>query len=141
MADIRNCRVCHRMFTDYLGRRICNECMKADDELFDKVRDYLRENPGATIFSTAEACQVSESRIRQWVKEERLEYRQQEGSGLYCEKCGEPIATGRFCQKCKLALSRELGAILRENEAPSNVRVEKKKADTGSKMRFLNTGR
>ena len=134
MADIRNCRNCRKLFTDYLGRHLCNECLKADEELFDKVRDYIRENPDATIFSTSEACEVSESKIRQWLKEERLEYKAQPGSGLYCEKCGEPISTGRYCSKCKVALSRELGAILRTGEA---AKPEVKKKDNSSRMRFL----
>ena len=138
MADIRNCRNCGRLFTDFVGRHLCNECMKADDELFDRVRDYIRENPDATIFSTSEACEVSEAKIRQWLKEERLEYKEHLGSGLYCEKCGAPISTGRYCGKCKTALTREFGAILRTNEAA--VKPEVKKKDDGSKMRFLGTG-
>ena len=137
MADVKTCRNCRNIFTDFVGRGLCSKCMQEEDIIFNRVRDYIRENPNATIFSTAEACEVSERQIRQWLKEERLVYRNEEGSGLYCEKCGCPIAFGRYCQNCKMALSREFGAIMRENQAPKQ---ERKAIEHGSKMRFLNRG-
>ncbi len=137
MAYVRTCRNCRRLFTDYAGRHLCASCMKEEDEIFDRVKEYIRANPGCTIFSTSEACEVSETLIRQWLREERLEYKEQEGTGLYCERCGEPILTGRYCNKCKMALSRELGAIMRTNEKPA---VAKKPVEHGSRMRFLTKG-
>ncbi len=134
MADIRTCRNCRRMFTDYTNRRLCPDCAKIEDEAFDKVKEYIRDNPDATITSTAKECDVSENLIRQWLKEERLEYKNAEMAGLRCEKCGAPITSGRHCQKCRSSLYRELGAVLRAEEKP--VELPKPSAG-GSKMRFL----
>lgn len=138
MATVRTCKGCKRLFNDYTGRHYCDACLKEEEKTFDKVRDYIRDNPDATIFSTSEACQVSEDKIRQWLKEDRLQYRDPAGAGLYCERCGAPVPSGRFCHDCLLAMSREFGAVLREGQqAKAHIPERKSVSGGGSKMRFL----
>ena len=61
------------------------------------------------IKEVAAECEVPENQIKQWVREERLEF--SKGSGaLSCEQCGEPISTGRFCDKCKATMTNNLNA-------------------------------
>ena len=134
MAETIACHKCRRLFTDFAGRRLCYQCMRIDDELFEPVRDYVRNNPDATIFSTVEECHVTERQILEWLKEERLTYRNAEGSGLYCGRCGKGIPTGRFCPECKVAITREFAAMFREGEKSTEEKKPKGKSD---RMRFL----
>ncbi len=134
-ADISVCKNCKRMFQNVFGQDFCPSCAKLMDEEFERVREYVRDNPGHTAQQVAETCGVSLKMINKWVRDERLEFSSAEGSGLNCEKCRKPIATGRFCDNCKAELRSEFRSAM-----PHEYKVSKvEKKDEGStKMRFLN---
>ena len=70
---------------------------------------------------------VPPKKLYQWVREERLYFKDAEGSGLYCEICGVPITTGRYCRKCKAKLM--LKGVKINTDSPSDTIDEK--------MRFI----
>ena len=74
------------------------------------------------------------SLIRQWLREERLTFATAEGSDLTCELCGKPIISGKYCDACKLEVSKGLSDAIKKPEAPKPV---KKPEHDGNKMRFL----
>ena len=78
-VEVRNCRVCNRVF-DYLGYgpQVCPECLKKEEELFEKVRSYLESHPRATLVQTTQDTGVPLRKLQAWIKEERL---------AYCPKC------------------------------------------------------
>jgi hypothetical protein len=43
-----SCRLCGKIFTS-AGGRTCPACLSRLDELYPKVREYLRDNPKATL--------------------------------------------------------------------------------------------
>lgn len=99
-VEVRNCRVCNRVF-DYLGYgpQVCPECLKKEEELFEKVRSYLESHPRATLVQTTQDTGVPLRKLQAWIKEERLAY-STKGAGSTCDLCGVPIVAGRFCPKC-----------------------------------------
>lgn len=106
---VSNCQRCGKIFNYVAGQRICENCRKELEVMFQQVKDYIKENPNQGIKEVAEGCEVPENQIKQWVREERLEF--SKGAGvLACEKCGEAISTGRFCEKCKAEMSGNLNA-------------------------------
>lgn len=106
---VRNCSRCGKIFNYAAGQPICENCRKELEVMFQKVKDFIKENPNKGIKEVAEECEVPENQIKQWVREERLEF--SKGAGvLACEKCGEAISTGRFCEKCKAEMSGNLNA-------------------------------
>ena len=108
---VGNCQRCGKIFNYVAGQRICEHCRKELEEQFQKVKEFIKENPNMGVKEVAEACEVPENQIKQWVREERLEF--SKGAGvLSCEKCGEAIATGRFCEKCKAEMSGNLNAAV-----------------------------
>ncbi|MCR5627466.1 MAG: flagellar protein [Lachnospiraceae bacterium] len=133
--DVRNCRKCGKLFNYIAGPGICPQCMEKSEEEFQKVKEYLRNNPSATVATTAEACEVEIGQIRQWLREERLTFSSAEGSDLTCEKCGKPIISGRFCEACKNDMAHGLNAAIAKPIAPPP--EPKKPTSGGSKMRFL----
>ena len=135
--EVRSCRNCGKLY-NYLGRTtpLCPVCMKALEEKFQVVKEYIRDNPGANITQVSDATEVSVKTIKQWVREERLTFAEGSGVGLECESCGANILTGRFCPNCKGKLQNDMGNILEQNKPKP---VEEKKHDTSAKMRFLDS--
>lgn len=132
--DVKNCKKCGRIFNALSGQVICPQCLESAEEDFQKVKTYIEEHPGASVAATAEACEVEVQQIRQWLREERLTFTSAQGSDLTCEKCGEPILSGRFCDKCKMEVTRGLTDAIKKPEAPKPVQ---KPESSGNKMRFL----
>lgn len=133
--NVRNCRMCGRIFTYVAGAPLCPTCREEMEERFQKVKEYIQNNKDTTIKTVAEACEVDESQIRQWVREERLVFAEGSGVGVECEKCGKTIMTGRFCDKCKADMVRTLSAAGRQRVVQQP--VETKDSKDNPRMRFL----
>ena len=133
--NARNCRKCGKLFNYISGPPICMECREALEVKFQEVKEYIRNNAHATIPEVAEACDVSQAQIQQWLKDERLEVAEGSGIALLCENCGEPISSGRFCSKCKNSMVDQLSESIRKPEAPKP--QPKKDTKENPKMRFL----
>lgn len=101
--------------------------------MFKIVKKYIRSHENATVFEVSEACDMEIEQIKQWIKEERIEYTQNSKVGIECEKCGVLIKTGRLCLACKIGTVNTLKSayVKKETEATST------KTDTEARMRFL----
>lgn len=132
--EVKNCKMCGRLFNYLGGQRLCPDCKKKLEDKFQKVKAYIRENPKASIEIIAEENDVDIQQIRQWVREERLQFTADSPVKLQCENCGAPILTGRFCDKCKKQMAENLTDSIKKPERP-NPFAEKKGSD---RMRFLN---
>ncbi|ABZ83374.1 conserved hypothetical protein [Heliomicrobium modesticaldum Ice1] len=106
--DVKNCPRCNRIFIPQGGRRICPVCVKEEEKQFDKVREYLRDNPGAPLLMVIQETGVDEDTILHFIKEGRIEASQMSGASLQCDSCGAPITSGRYCNKCQEDLARDL---------------------------------
>lgn len=95
------CKQCDLKYRSNFELDICPSC--ADNNLFDKVREYIRNNDVNEI-QVAEHFDIPLSRVKGWVKEGRITYKKNaEGkyiSLLRCEICGDPIDFGKVCFKC-----------------------------------------
>ena len=133
--NVRNCKKCGRLFNYVSGMPICPSCREGMEKKFHEVKEYIRDNKNAGITEVAEACEVDVRQIKQWVREERLEFSADSPVGIDCELCGAMIRSGRFCEKCKVGMVNELDKAVAK---PAAKKVEKKK-DTreNPKMRFL----
>ena len=106
--DIRNCKKCGKIYA-YDGFDLCLACRKEEEEEFKRVRKYIYDNPNASIQTVSEETNVSVKKILRFLKEGKLEIKDENSNFiLNCERCGVPIKTGRFCEKCKAELEREL---------------------------------
>lgn len=128
------CTRCRKLFNYIGGERLCPACKEEADKEFRRVKEYIWENRGCNMAEVAEACEVSEKQIKEWVRAERLEFYSPTGD-IVCEKCGTPIISGRFCDKCRGEMVGELKAAIHvEKPKP----VEKKdNSDHKDRMRFL----
>ncbi|SHH20011.1 flagellar protein [Tepidibacter thalassicus] len=111
--ELVNCKKCGRMFGSENGQIYCSKCRGNEDEDFKKVRDYLYDNPGASVKEVSEETGVKEQTIIRFLKQERIEILEDENALLKCERCGVSIKTGRYCEKCKAEMKKELGSALK----------------------------
>lgn len=138
MPDVRNCRRCGRMYNYLGGPPICLDCKKADEEVFKKVKEYLYDNPGATMSQVSMDCEVSVEKIKLFLKEGRLEITDGANIVLECERCGTAIKTGRYCESCQHEVTNDIaGTAPIRNEKPKEALADaKRKKEQG--LRFLN---
>lgn len=98
--DLRNCPKCGKLFV-YRHRNLCPECLKKDEKAFDRVREFLNDNPHASLEEVSNATEVSTKNVLEYLKEGRLMLRNDNVNILLnCEICKEPILSGRLCEKC-----------------------------------------
>ena len=82
----------------------------------------------------ADECDVSTQQIKQWLREERLEFSSDSQIGLNCESCGAPIRSGRFCDKCKANMTQNLQSAYKKATV---VQKPKETTKDNPKMHFL----
>ena len=117
--DLRNCPICGRVFA-YQGRDICNKCLEKEDNDYAVVRRYVREHPGASVSEVAEATEIDEDKILQFLRDGRLISRGLSYTTM-CERCGKTIPSGRFCETCLKKLGAEIKGLIppvRQVQAP-----------------------
>lgn len=112
--NIRNCSRCGKIYV-YDGFSICINCRQEDEKDFQKVKEYLDENPGANIMVVSEATKVEARKIIEFLREGRLEISEENNILLTCERCGKSIKTGRFCERCALEMEKELRSAIKGN--------------------------
>lgn len=132
--NVRNCKKCGKLFNYVTGVPVCPACKDALEKKFQEVKKYVQDNKGVTIHDVVENCEVDSQQVRQWVREERLEFSGDGATGITCEKCGVTITTGRFCQKCKNEMTANLSTALPKKPKEPSV---KKDIKDPAKMRFL----
>ena len=107
-----------------------------------KESPYINQ-PGDNSFNTdtipeiAEDNDVSIKQIEQWVREERLAFAENSPLGIACERCGEMIKSGRYCDKCRGKITNTLRSAL--DTPPKKNDFEKKTISDRDRMRFLDS--
>ena len=135
--NVRNCRICGKIFNYLSGAPVCPACRENMEAKFQEVKEYIRENRGVGIAEVAEACDVDPGQIRQWLREDRLEVTEDSAVFLNCESCGAPIRSGKLCDKCKQNMAKSLDDMVKSSR-PEPAKPKKPSGDEqGAKMRFL----
>jgi flagellar operon protein (TIGR03826 family) len=133
--DVKACKKCGRLFNYLSGPPICSACRDELEKKFAQVKEYIRENPRASMKEISEENDVPQQQLQQWVREERLEFTSDSPIQMTCESCGKRIQTGRFCESCKGKMASGLTNAFKKDEPKP---VEKPKKKDGNHMRFMN---
>ncbi len=134
--EIATCKNCGKLFNYIRGQALCPACQKEMDAKFKEVKKYVYDHPNVGIHQLAKDMEVSVQQINRWVREERLIFSEDSDIGVFCEKCGALIRTGRLCDKCKKELMGGLSNAAGLNNKKAEERRQQQKAAI-SKMRFL----
>lgn len=133
---LKNCPQCGKLFAVKGGHKLCYVCRTGEENDFQKVKEYLWENPNATIELVHEETGVSRERIIKFIREDRLI-----AEGLHldffleCERCGQLIDHGRFCKTCQGELIS--GFKPATSNRSKKEQDEKKTTDSYNKMHLF----
>lgn len=133
--NVRNCRKCGRLFNYVMGPITCPACRDALEEKFKEVKEYVRDNPNCGIDQVSKDCDVEVSQIKQWLREERLQFSESSMVQLTCENCGALIRSGKYCEKCKNEVANGFKNIV--EKARPQAPAPQKNTKENPRMRFL----
>lgn len=100
MSNQCNCTICGKVFEADKITKLCYTCRQSDRHLFGMIRDFLYDNPGASINEVVDFTGVTSSVVLKYLREGRL---QTVGKMkvLNCDDCGVPIDYGNRCEACE----------------------------------------
>ena len=73
MTAVQSCKGCGKLFS-FLARGICPDCIDLREQRFQTVREWLRDNPGASIMAACQATGVEERLVAEFIREGRLQF-------------------------------------------------------------------
>jgi len=120
--EAKNCPRCGKVFVK-IREPICDQCVKEEEQIFEKVREFVRENPDLSIKEVSDACDVQVKRILQYIRDGRLEASVGIQSEVACSKCGKPIKSGRMCEQCVLSVNFQVNDMKEASRNRTQSRV------------------
>jgi len=103
---MKNCIRCKAMFYySGVGNAICSNCREIDADEFRMVKEYIYDNPGATIIEVSDATDIPVAQIEGYLRVGRLEIPKNSPIFIKCEQCKRDIRFGRFCESCASSMS------------------------------------
>lgn len=110
--NFKNCKRCKKLFQDE-ENILCDICIKEEEKDIAKVQEYLEENEGATLIQVSTELEIGIRRIERYLREGRIDMVNTNSKLLNCEKCGEGIGGGRYCEKCQGEITGEISKVTR----------------------------
>jgi predicted amidophosphoribosyltransferase len=109
-GEFKKCRSCGQIYRSS-GQPFCSACVLKLDGEFKQIKEFLYENPDASIAQVVEATNVEEKTVFYLLKEGRLEMKEASGY-LTCRNCGSPIRSGTICEACAKKLSSAFESVI-----------------------------
>ena len=122
-----NCPRCGKVFVR-VREPICSTCVKEEEQKFEDVRAYVKDNPNRTIREVSDETNVSIKSILRYIREGKLEASTGMHGEVTCSKCGVPISSGRMCPKCVNEVGNQIGSM--KPEAPQASKTENRRMYT-----------
>lgn len=91
-------------------REYCDRCYKIVEEVFDKIREYLKEYPGATAYEMNQRLGIPIYVINNFVRDGRLIEIPNEYLNIECLRCGNLLLSAhhKYCPICEVEMKRDL---------------------------------
>lgn len=132
-GGLQSCLRCGNMFLySGIGKCICENCKKEDEEEFQSVKNYIYEHPMATIMEVSGETGVRVIRIKSYLRDGRLIISDNSPIFINCEVCGTSIKYGRLCRSCADTMTSEMKNAMKVDE----YQIGEKPSPT-TRIRFL----
>jgi hypothetical protein len=102
------------------SRDMCNTCFKHEDEIFQRTRNFLRANPGATIELAARFVGCSVELITDFITSGRLARAGIRKIAHECQLCCTIIYEGNICPTCEKVLLEHLNSLKKYGPSSDN---------------------
>ena len=109
-AKLAYCDKCGKLFSSLHGEKLCPSCNAVDQAAQDKMKEYLRENPKASLKEAAEATGApadSLKRLSIEVMSAKLNSNKKVDAVYPCANCGTMIKSGTYCPACAAELQKK----------------------------------
>ncbi|HPW58239.1 MAG TPA: hypothetical protein PLK58_06345 [Candidatus Rifleibacterium sp.] len=116
-----SCRVCGIIMVK-LARDVCPTCFRQEEELFQKVKNFLRTNPGASVTQVAEHAGCDEDQVQAFINSGRLERVGLRKVAHPCQLCQKIIYEGVMCPECKKDLKDQVNNLKEPRPEPKESR-------------------
>ncbi|MGN0132001.1 MAG: flagellar protein [Lachnospiraceae bacterium] len=134
--NVKNCRRCGRLFNYVTGPYICPMCREENEKKFQEVKKYIQTHPRCSMQAVCEECDVEAGQIQNWIRQERLQFADDSPIKVACENCGAMIGSGKLCEKCKNAMTKNLNNMM--NKSVDQLKQEPVRPPKDkNRMRFL----
>ncbi|OON96572.1 MAG: hypothetical protein ATN32_06280 [Candidatus Epulonipiscium fishelsonii] len=117
--ELKSCRKCKALFQYSGGKILCITCRADEEDSFLIVKDFLRENPSASLEMVNSETSVPIKLIKEFIRDGRLEVSNRSPLAVDCERCGKKTTSGRICPACKNQIARELSSVGKISPAPN----------------------
>ena len=121
-AKLSYCEKCGKLFSSAHGETLCPTCNAEYQAAQSKIREYLRENPKATLMDAAAVTGVdsdSMKRISQEVVSAKFNAQRAKANVDHpCAMCGTPIKSGTYCPACTAELQKKAQQVAAANASP-----------------------
>ncbi|SES71650.1 hypothetical protein SAMN05660297_00366 [Natronincola peptidivorans] len=130
--NIRTCKRCKDIIHEKALHNYCPKCYKKIEEVFDRIREYLKEYPGATAYEMEQRLGIPVYVVNNFVRDGRLIELPNEFLNIDCLRCGCLLLSAhhKYCPKCEVQIHKEL------EKAKESLAVYDKNQDALGKMRF-----
>jgi len=132
LNELRNCKKCNRLFSSVDGSTLCSRCNVKVDDGFNRVREYIYDNPVSSIKDVSKGTSVSADVILKWIRDGRI-ILAENSSISFCQRCGSPMDGGRFCGKCVKELADGLKEGIGTNDTRPRAGMHIKEIDRKKK--------
>lgn len=126
-----------------LARDICPKCFQEEEKVFQKVRDFLRANNGASLEDVAIHTGCGVEQVESFLRSGRLERVGVKKVAHPCQLCQKIIYEGVVCPDCKKNLKEQvtsLKSLVPDSEKPPAPSGDKDVPPTGGRKGSDDTG-
>lgn len=117
---ITTCPKCKKVFNK-VKEPLCPTCYEEEESYYEKVRAYLKENPGVTLEQVSEETDVSIAKINKYIRDGRLSEVTGDSKYLKCTGCGKPIKKGKMCDSCVVKFGNSINGVLTNKKPTSSI--------------------
>lgn len=123
---ITTCPKCKKVFNK-VKEPLCPACLAEEEEYYEIVRAYLKENPGVTLEQVSEETGVSIAKINKFIRDGRLTEVTGDKKYLKCSGCGKPIRKGKMCDTCVVKFGNDINGVLTSKKTSSIMHVTERR--------------
>lgn len=106
--NVKICTQCYKFFSRIGEGNLCTSCQKEDYILLQNTKNYLDTHPQATLEELSQENNVSISKLKGYLRDNRLQLPLDSPIKLYCKQCNTPILSGQLCPSCRNTLKHAL---------------------------------
>jgi len=106
---VLNCISCGKIFEPIINTKVCPNCIKADENRIDRIKNHLYDYPDASLESVSDILEIDREKIISFIKAGKLEHISH--MSIQCENCDATIESGKYCDACIIEMRTSFKSV------------------------------